>query len=48
MHPATGATKARTESKKAWVAPKAVVEKVRDITEGNAAHRSTPDGICSS
>ena len=36
------------EGRKAWIAPKATSEKVRDITAGNPAHFNGADGTCRS
>ena len=35
-------------AKKTWVTPKALSEKVRDVTKAAPAHHSSPDGFCAS
>ena len=44
----TGPNDAHKAAKKAWIAPTAVAEKVRDITEGSPTNHNTADGSCSS
>ena len=48
MQNGTGKRDATKQPRKAWVAPKAEAEKVREITAGFPNHVNSPDGPCSS
>jgi uncharacterized protein (DUF2461 family) len=48
MHAAAGSKDAEKQPRKAWVAPRAVTEKVRDITAGSFYVPFDHDGSCSS